>query len=106
MLDFDPGGGVDWRQQITIPANASLHIVLQWQDPFASDAPASGGATHDLDLLLLNAADDTVLAVSALDNPSVTHDPVELLSYTNGSTARVANVAIAGVNVGGLGRLK
>lgn len=106
LHDFDPGPAVDVYQQITIPANAAFSVVLQWQDPFMTDAPASGGATHDLDLLLLNAAGNTILQSSTLNNPSTTRDPFEILTYVNGPTQLTANLVVAGVNVAGLGRFK
>lgn len=106
MHDFDPGTGVDTFQQITIPANAIVSFILQWQDPFLTDAPTSSGATRDFDFLLLNSSATAILGSSVLNNPASTRDPVEFFTYVNGSTATVANLVIAGVNATGTARLK
>ena len=55
LHDFDPGPGVDPFQRLTIPAGGTLNLVLQWDQPFASVSPQSGGAATDLDAYLYDA---------------------------------------------------
>ena len=43
--DFNPGVGVDALQQITLPANSTTVISLQWDDPWYT----TGGVQSDLD---------------------------------------------------------
>ncbi len=49
LHDFDPGPGVDTRQRISFPSGTST-ILFQWDDPFITDAPTSGGAVRDFDI--------------------------------------------------------
>ena len=49
LHDFDPGPGVDTRQRISLPSGTST-ILFQWDDPFITDAPSSGGAVRDFDI--------------------------------------------------------
>lgn len=77
--DFDPGAGVDVFQRITIKNNARFFISFQWNDPFQS---VSGtGTTRELDVYLLNAATNAVVAGAAVN--SLNNDPVEILNFTN-----------------------
>ena len=78
--DFDPGAGVDTRQRITIPAGARIIITLQWDDPFYTVS----GVDSDVDIFLLNAGADTVVA-SSDGNNLATQIPNERFSYTNAS---------------------
>jgi len=88
-FDFDPSGGVDTEQLITIPAGATATLGLQWDDPFGF-----GGVDTDLDLFLLNPANGNVLFQSATDNIAA-GVPMELISVTNtGTTAIQFDIAI------------
>jgi hypothetical protein len=97
LHDFnDTDGPPDVYQQLTVPPGEPLSLTLQWDNPFASACPAthSCAASEDLDLYLLNAAADTVLAASETAN--VGSDPVEVLHVINDAdTAHVYTVAIA-----------
>ncbi|MEM9806008.1 MAG: S8 family serine peptidase [Cyanobacteria bacterium P01_D01_bin.56] len=77
--DFDPGEGVDIFQTVTVPFGGSISLSFQWASPYFS---ASGirGATSDLDIFLLNGADQIVAA--SFDN-NINGDPVEILGFTN-----------------------
>jgi Subtilase family len=99
--DFDPGAGTDHFQSITVPAGATIIFSFQWDSPFfsVSDAP---GSANDLDIYILNAAANQVLAGSSADN--VGGDAVELFAFTNttGATANfnIMLVKFAGSNPG------
>jgi hypothetical protein len=80
LHDFDPGTGVDICQQITIPEGETLILSFQWDQPFFSVSGAPGSAS-DMDIVLANAACDTVLESSAEAN--IGGDPVEVFSFTN-----------------------
>ncbi len=49
--DFDAGAGTDSLQQVTIPGNTQVIIVLQWDDPYFS-VSGSPGADTDMDIIL------------------------------------------------------
>src|SRR5262249_33538247 len=59
-LDFDPGPGVDTTLRVTIAQYQSIHMVLQWDDPFYT----VGGVGTDLDLELVNVIDGSVVSSS------------------------------------------
>ena len=107
LHDFnDTGGTPDVYQQLAVPPGEPLSITLQWDNPFASACPTPRpcAAGEDLDLFLLNAAADTVLAASQTAN--VGSDPVEVLQITNDTdAAQIYNVAITR-HVGAPGRVK
>ncbi|WP_251951717.1 S8 family serine peptidase [Salinibacter ruber] len=91
LHDFDPGSGVDVRQQIIVPDGGTLFMGLQWDDPFfrVSGEP---GADTDLDLYLLDG--ETVVASSTRDN--VGGDPWEILAYQNNENqAKSLDLAVA-----------
>ncbi|MCS7237716.1 MAG: S8 family serine peptidase, partial [Thermoguttaceae bacterium] len=81
LHDFDPGLSVDVTQKITLPVGEAIVVVFQWQDPFATWAPGSGGATRDFDIALIDVAESTVLAWSIDDN--LGGDPVEMFYFVN-----------------------
>ena len=97
--DFDPGGGVDVLQSISVPNNTSVTFSFQWDEPFFS---ISGGAgtTNDMDIFLLDGPGTTILAGGATDN--LGGNAVEIMSFTNTSGGTVtANVAIVKYTPGG-----
>ena len=53
--DFDAGAGVDSLMEVSIPANAEVIFVLQWDDPSFSVSGAPGADT-DLDVILYSAS--------------------------------------------------
>ncbi|NES40383.1 DUF4114 domain-containing protein [Moorena sp. SIO2C4] len=95
--DFNPGPGVDTLQQITIPGNANLVVSLQWDSPFLSASPESGGATSDLDIYLLDNTGNRVLARSTDRN--IGRDAVEVLRFTNRNTDANGNPIPAQFNL-------
>lgn len=94
LHDFDPGLGVDTFQSITIPVNSSFNISFQWDSPFFSLSPSSGGSPNDLDIFLLDNAGN-IVASSTQSN--VGGDPLEILRFTNdgSSSSDQFNLAIA-----------
>lgn len=79
--DFNPGTGVDTRQSVTLLPGQEITLVLQWDDPFYT----TNGVKTDLDIFLVRAGTNTVLA-SSIDNNIATQTPYEILSYTNSGT--------------------
>ncbi len=77
--DFDGGAGTDVLQQVMIPGNTRVIIVLQWDDPYYS-VSGSPGADTDLDIILYSGNGNTALA-GGVDN-NLGGDPVEVLVYT------------------------
>ena len=95
LHDFDPGPAVDTLQQIVVAPGATVSIILQWDDPFASAGIGNPGASGDVDLFVTDAAGTTVLTSSVNDNLAA-GDPVEILQVTNSTgTPATASVAIA-----------
>ncbi|HAA28478.1 MAG TPA: peptidase S8 [Cyanobacteria bacterium UBA8553] len=80
LHDFDPGSAVDTTQSITIPTGETFSIPFQWDSPFFSLNPNSGGSPNDLDMFLLDSSGN-ILASSTESN--VGGDPVELLNFIN-----------------------
>ncbi|MGN6544430.1 MAG: Ig-like domain-containing protein, partial [Aureliella sp.] len=104
LFDFDPSSAVDSPlQSITLPANKPLVVALQWDDPFISAAPNSGGSTHDLDLYVLDENNSIVAASSSI---SIGRDAMEYINLGPFSTQRTLSIAIAGVATQGIGRFK
>jgi hypothetical protein len=76
--DFNPGGGTDGLQQVTIPGNTQVVFVLQWDDPYYS---VSGGAGADTDLdIILYSSGGQAKAGGTADN-ILSGDPVEVFGY-------------------------
>jgi subtilisin family serine protease len=92
--DFDPGAAVDIWQSLTIPVDDSFDISFQWDSPFFSLNPDSGGSPNDLDIFLLDSSGN-VLASSTESN--VGGDPVEFFSFVNDGSygSEQFNLAIA-----------
>lgn len=80
LHDFDPGLGIDTLQSISIPVGRSFVTSFQWDSPFFSLNPNSGGSPNDLDIFLLDSSGN-VLASSTESN--VGGDPVEVLGFEN-----------------------
>jgi len=97
--DFDPGPGIDFCQQITIPAGEGLNLVFQWDQPFFSVSGAPGSQS-DMDILLVNAACDTFLndgtrgdIMEGFDT-NLGNDPLERVGFTNPGPATTFGVVI------------
>lgn len=78
--DFDPGPGIDIFQRFTLGAGERFQVSFQWDQPFASVSPGRGAA-NDIDIYVLNAAQNTVVGGSAADN--IGSDPLEQFVFEN-----------------------
>ncbi|MEO1147801.1 MAG: S8 family serine peptidase [Cyanobacteria bacterium J06638_22] len=81
--DFDPGPGVDPLQRITVPVGGQVQLAFQWDSPFFSIS-GGAGSPNDLDIFLLDATGNQILAASI--DPNVGNDPTEVLSFVNDGT--------------------
>ena len=99
--NFDPGGGTDAFQRITLPAGAGFTMLFQWDSPMFSVSGAPG-SPNDLDVYVLNAAASQIVAGSRFNN--LGNDPIEGFSFTNttGATAdfNIMIVKFTGPNPG------
>jgi hypothetical protein len=84
--DFDPGVGVDTRQQFTLQNGEAIHLGLQWDDPFFS-VSGGPGARSDVDIYVLDAAGNVV---GGRTSNNVGQDPVERFAFQN-TTGGTAN---------------
>jgi subtilisin family serine protease len=96
LLNFDTSGATNTTAlPVTIPALAPgefLAIVVQWDQPYVTGAPRSGGAQNQIDLCVTGASG---YLITDLDNETVTctgandigHDPVQLLIIGNPADA-------------------
>ncbi|MEL6649635.1 MAG: S8 family serine peptidase, partial [Bacteroidota bacterium] len=103
-LDFDPGAGLDFLQQITLNDGEEVLAALQWDDPWYTAA----GVDTDLAFVITDDPLTTFLAVANDDN-ILTQIPSELLSFTDNTTNGVPdtyNIYIAKVTGPDPGRLK
>jgi hypothetical protein len=98
--NFDPDTGeVDLTRSITVGANRTLRVVLQWAEPW-------NGVTTDIDAVLLNDAETQVLEVADDDNPGVTQRPAEVLVFQNIGPARPVKLVIRRFSGAGVPRMK
>lgn len=80
--DFDPGEGVDIFQNITIPVSSNpFALTFQWDSPFFSASPESGGSPNDLDIFLYDSSGTNILASGIADN--LGSNPLEIFSFVN-----------------------
>ena len=79
LHDFDPGGGVDTQQQVTIPAGTGVRLSFQWDEPHftVSGAP---GSSNDLNICLL---DNMNNVVASSMNANAGADPSEFFNFNN-----------------------
>jgi hypothetical protein len=85
--NFNPSGGKDHFQSITIPGQTTVTFSLQWDSPFFSVSGAPG-TQNDLDIYLVDAAATQVLQGGTFNN--VDGDAVELLTFRNNGTMPLA----------------
>lgn len=78
--DFDPGPGVDIYQRFTLGSGESFQVSFQWDQPFASVTPGRG-ALNDIDIYVVNAAQNQVLGGSTDNN--IGRDPIEEFVFRN-----------------------
>ena len=76
---------------VTIPKNATVYFVLQWNQPAAS-VSGGAGAQSDVDLFLYNSAGTSVVAQAISDN--IGNDPIEIIAYTNKTNATAFKLAV------------
>jgi hypothetical protein len=95
--DFDPGGGLDIYQSITIPGNTSLAVSFQWDSPYFS-VSGNSGSSNDLDIFVTNEDGTTVLTGST--SPNVGGDPIEVFIFTN-TSAQADNFNLLVTNFSG-----
>jgi len=99
-MDFDPGAGTDTGFGVTVRANGTLRIDMQWAEPWY-------GVTDNFDLFITDAAGTTTLASSTTDNPNaVQPKPFEFAFYSPGSSAQAVQIVIKRVSGTGTPRLK
>ncbi|MCR9294279.1 MAG: GEVED domain-containing protein [bacterium] len=79
-LDFDPAGGIDTRQNLTISNSSRIRLALQWDDPFYT----ANGVDTDLDVYLVEAGTTNIVA-RAEDFNTTSQVPFEFLDFTNNS---------------------
>jgi hypothetical protein len=82
LHDFDPTQGVDYKQSITIPDGATLAVVLNWDQPFASVSPGHGSQS-DMDIYLMDSND--VIVASSKDDNIQSGNPIEILQFAPAS---------------------
>ncbi len=80
LHDFDPGGGVDYLQEIYVPFFSGFVLTFQWDEPFFS-VSGGDGSTKDLDVYVTNYDGSLILAESITRNEG--GDSVEVLQFTN-----------------------
>ena len=84
LHDFDPGPGVDYFQQISLPPGASSTLVFQWAQAYASICATSFGAAGDLDIFIALRDGDFNSVVIAPLQFNLAGDPVEIAGFQNG----------------------
>lgn len=78
--DFEPGPGVDIRQEFRLPPGGSFRVTFQWDQPFALGG--SFGSQSDYDIFILD-SEDRVVTAGTVNNFGA--DPVEIVSVSNTS---------------------
>lgn len=90
--DFDPGPSIATFQRVRVPLGATVRLTLEWDDPYFSTSPGSGGARSDLDFFVIPL---TVLAAPGISftpfgflptfsvDPNIGADPFEFIVFTN-----------------------
>lgn len=92
LHDFNPGGGVDWLQSITVPVGGIVIVTLQWDSPFGS-LHQGDGSSNDVDIYLADAGGTLIFAQSISDNIA-SGEPVETLQFVNYGFGTEFNIAI------------
>ena len=97
-FDFDASAAVNDKMTITLGANQSATIGMQWDQPYYTVS----GVTTDLDIFLLNHSTGQVVAFSGDDNIA-NQTPFEFLQFQNGASSAQYDIVInkfAGPNPG------
>lgn len=82
--DFDPGPGVNFLQQVTIPQGSTATFSFQWDSPYFS-VSGGAGAGNDIDFYIIDETQSFVVDSAAGNN--LGGDPIEILQFTNTTTA-------------------
>ena len=90
FINFDTAATPDTRQRITIPANGTVTLTLQWDDPFYT----TSGVRSDLDIFLVDPATGRSLGTGGTDNNIQSQTPTETVTFTAGGTATDVDVMI------------
>lgn len=90
--NFDPNGGTDNADEITVASGGGFIIDLQWAQPW-------GAVSNDYDLFVLSSS-GTLLDASETDNPSF-GEPVEAVAYFNQSASSQTVKIVIGKYSGG-----
>jgi len=108
LLNFDTSGAVNATAlPITIDAlvpGEFVAIVVEWDQPYVTGAPASGGAQNQVDLCVIGAPNTFIVQDYAGSNTNCTglnsigSDPVQVIILGN-SAAATANTAQVSLNV-------
>jgi hypothetical protein len=122
LLNFDTSGNTTTVSlPVTIPEMAPgefVAIVLEWDQPYVTGAPSSGGSTNQLDLCITGAAGDDDIdnedleAASCTGANSVGSDPVQVMLIDNpadaagNSTQETLNIQVGLVSGTPPGRIK
>jgi hypothetical protein len=114
LLNFDPTGATTTTAlSVTIPAlvpGEFLALVVEWDQPYVTGAPQSGGATSQIDLCATGGNAGNPIIIDVDGNPvtctglnQLGVDPVDILIIGNPANA-TANTAVETLNLSiGLG---
>lgn len=78
FFDFNPGGGGDSRNTITIPAGGTFQVSAHWDNPYGV-----GKVQSDLDLYLVYSGTNSIAGSPAVNNNVASGNPSEYLSINN-----------------------
>jgi hypothetical protein len=123
LLNFNQGGGaVSTTLPVTIPPMVPgefVAIVVEWDQPYVTGAPNSGGSTSAIDVCITNATGNDIidngnLQAATCSGPStLTQDPVQIMiidnpaNNPNNSSQETLNIVVGLVNGGTTpGRIK
>jgi hypothetical protein len=111
LLNFDASGATTTTSlPVNIPSmlpGEFVAIVVEWDQPYVTGAPNSGGATNQMNLCVLGVSstdvvyDDTLNPVTCSGPNSVGADPVQVLLIANPATNANPSAAVSvGIVVG------
>jgi hypothetical protein len=96
--NFDPNGGTDNTDGITLAPGGGVGIDLQWAEPW-------GAVSNDYDVFLLN--NSGAIIAGSVDNQSMSHEPFEFFGYTNNTASpQTVQLVIAKFSGGADSRMK
>jgi hypothetical protein len=110
-MDFDPGAGTDTTFGISMPANASIKIALDWAEP-------NNAVQTDMNLYLTDAAGNAVTTVTnsnpppatipiqSTDNNFTTQREFEFIGFNTGGAAFNGSLVIQRASGTGTPRMK